>query len=822
MNLSVTAVALKFFGETPMDYEKLGQFYLGTVAEDRDGDGRPDFMLFDSRELRTHAICVGMTGSGKTGLGIAMLEEAAMDGIPAIIVDPKGDMGNLLLSFPGLTAEEFRPWVQASEAKTKGITVDELAEEKAESWRTGLTASAQTGDRISVMRERCEFALYTPGGLFGRPLSVEGLFSAPKEQDVEIVNDMVVSATSSLLHLIGLEVDPIKSREHVFLSEIIRQRWSEGKAVDLPHLVQAVQNPPIKTIGVMDIETFFPEKNRFELALQLNSILASPSFASFLQGEELNIDRLLYTAEGKPKLSILSISHLSEAERMFFVTLLLNQMISWMRSKEGTDSLRALFYMDEIFGYFPPVANPPSKLPLLTLLKQARAYGLGLVLATQNPADLDYKGLSNIGTWFIGRLTTERDRSRLLDGMVDTAHVGLERSSLSGTIANLEKRQFLVRRPSEKEPTLFTTRFCMSYLAGPLSREQTALLARPTAGDLEPSGSVAASETVEQVAGETSDDTKPAEVEIQSGQITQAPLPAAGIPVHYLHDTTAIGGKYVPALLAYFTIHYVNEKHAISKDREIVRVTPLSDGLVPVDWSNSQVFEPQEIESEDQPPQGATYAALSAEARKKTSFTQWQRQAVDYAYRNDSLEYFLHKELKMYSEPGESQGDFAARVQMAAREERDAALDKLRDQYEKKQRSLEGKIIKAEEKVDRETEQAKDAKRQTAISFGSAVLGALLGKSLVTQSSAGRAGTAAKSASRSKRQSEDIVRAEDALKRLVDEKTELDAEMEEALVELAAVYDNASDNVETVLIKPLKRDVTVKAFALLWVPEAMF
>ncbi|MDD2426916.1 MAG: hypothetical protein PHR78_00325 [Eubacteriales bacterium] len=808
-----------------MEYEKLGQFYLGTVNEDRDGDGRPDFMLFDSRELRTHAICVGMTGSGKTGLGIAMLEEAAMDGIPAIIVDPKGDMGNLLLSFPGLTAEEFRPWVQEGEAKAKGITVNELAEEKAEAWRAGLTASTQTGDRIRVMRERSDFALYTPGGLFGRPLSVEGLFDAPQEKETEILNDMVVSATSSLLHLIGIEADPIKSREHVFLSEIIRQRWREGKAADLPHLIQAVQNPPVKTIGVMDIETFFPEKNRFDLALQLNSILASPSFSSFLQGEPLNIDSLLYTAEGKPRLSILSLSHLSDAERMFFVTLLLNQMITWMRNKQGTDSLRALFYMDEIFGYFPPVANPPSKLPLLTLLKQARAYGLGIVLATQNPADLDYKGLSNIGSWFIGRLSTERDRSRLLEGMVDTAQVGLERGSLSETIANLEKRQFLLRRPSEKEPTLFTTRFCMSYLAGPLSRDQTALLARAgmeAADKIDTEVSPTIIDTVPAPAQTETEPPETTEAVVQSGQITQAPIATAGIPVYYLHDTTALGGKYVPALLAYLSIHYDNEKHSISKDRELLRITPLNDDLVTVDWNESHVYEPGEIKSEDQAPAGATYAPLPADARKKTNFTQWQRLAVDHAYRNDTLDYYTHKELKMFSEPGETERDFAARVQLAAREERDAALDKLKDQFEIKQKTLEGKIIRAEERVDRETEQSKDAKRQTAISFGSAVLGALLGKSLVSQSSVGRAGTAAKSASRSKRQAEDIVRAEQALERLVAEKTELDAETEQALSDLAAVYDTASENVETVQIKPLKRDITVKAFALLWVPEAMF
>ncbi|NLC25849.1 MAG: ATP-binding protein [Fastidiosipila sp.] len=812
-----------------MDYEKLGQFYLGKVNKDFNGTGESDFMLFDSRELRTHAICLGMTGSGKTGLGITVLEEAAMDGIPAIIVDPKGDMGNLLLTFPELTAEEFRPWVQEDEAKAKGITIDELAQEKADTWRTGLTSSAQTGDRIRVMRERSDFTLYTPGGLFGRPLSVEGLFNAPQEKDTEIINDMVISAASNLLHLIGMEADPIQSREHVFLSEIIRQRWSEGKAVDLPHLIQAVQNPPIGTIGVMDIETFFPEKDRFNLALQFNSILASPSFASFLQGEPLNIDNLLHTAEGKPRLSILSLSHLSETNRMFFVTMLLNQMIAWMRSKQGTDSLRALFYMDEIFGYFPPVANPPSKLPLLTLLKQARAYGLGMVLATQNPADLDYKGLSNIGTWFIGRLSTERDRSRLLEGMVDIAHVGLERGSLSDTIANLEKRQFLVRRPSEKEPTLFTTRFCMSYLAGPLTREQTALLSREgldTANVKEPDEASATSTAVsaaeaatvklqEQAAASDSE-------EVASGQITQSPVPAAGIPVHYLHDATARGGKYVPALLAYLSIHYDNKKHSVSKNRELVRITPLNDGLVTIDWNQSILFKPGEINSADKPPADATYAALPDAARKKTNFTQWQRQAVDYAYRNDSLDYYTHKKLKMFSEPGETERDFVARVQLFAREQRDAVLDKLKQQYEKKQKSLAGRISKAEERVDRETEQSRDAKRQTAISFGSAVLGALLGKSLITQSSVGKAGTAAKSASRSKRQAEDIVRAEEALKRLVDEKTELNTEMEQALSELSEMYDNVPLAVETVSIKPLKRDITVKAFALIWVPEAKF
>ncbi len=280
---------------------------------------------------------------------------------------------------------------------------------------------------------------------------------------------------TSLLGLVGVEADPVKSREHILVSTILRVAWTEGRDLDLAGLIQQIQSPPVKRVGVLDVEAFFPSKDRFALAMTLNNLLAAPGFAAWMEGEPLDVQSLLYTPEGKPRVSIFSIAHLGDAERMFFVSLLLNQMVGWMRNQSGTTSLRALVYMDEIFGYFPPVANPPSKQPLLTLLKQARAFGVGVVLATQNPVDLDYKGLSNAGTWFIGRLQTERDKARVLDGLEGAAAGAggrFDRGKMEETIAGLGNRIFLMNNVHEDAPVVFETRWAMSYLRGPLTRDQ--------------------------------------------------------------------------------------------------------------------------------------------------------------------------------------------------------------------------------------------------------------------------------------------------------------------------------------------------------------
>ncbi|MCA9086899.1 MAG: ATP-binding protein, partial [Planctomycetaceae bacterium] len=205
--------------------------------------------------------------------------------------------------------------------------------------------------------------------------------------------------------------------------------------------------PPFDRIGVIGLENFYPQADRFQLAMLLNNLLASPGFSSWMEGESLDIQKMLYSPDGKPRFTILSIAHLSEAERMFFVTIFLNEVVSWMRAQSGTSSLRAILYMDEVFGYFPPTANPPSKTPMLTLLKQARAFGLGVVLATQNPVDLDYKGLSNAGTWFIGRLQTERDKARVLDGLEGASAAAghaFDRRQMEVILSGLGSRVFLL------------------------------------------------------------------------------------------------------------------------------------------------------------------------------------------------------------------------------------------------------------------------------------------------------------------------------------------------------------------------------------------
>lgn len=460
------------------DFEKLGVFYLGRPYDLEKKAPRPGITLYDSEDLVTHAVCVGMTGSGKTGLCISLIEEAALDGVPAIAIDPKGDLTNLMLTFPALRAEDFRPWIDEEDAAKKGLTADDFAAQQAETWKKGLAAWGEDGGRIERLRAAADFAVYTPGSSAGIPISILASFAAPAEglrDDGELMRERVMTTVTSVLSLVGIEADPVQSREHVLLSTLFTNAWSQGKDMDIAALVGQVQKPPVARVGVMDLETFYPEKERQKLALALNNLLAAPGFSSWLEGVPMDVATLLRTPEGKPRVAIVSIAHLSDAERMFFVSLLLNQILGWMRSQSGTTSLRALLYMDEIFGYFPPVATPPSKQPLLTLLKQARAFGLGVVLATQNPVDLDYKGLANAGTWLLGRLQTERDKARVLEGLegvAAAANASFDKAAMGEMLAGLGNRVFLMNNVHEDAPRLFETRWAMSYLRGPMTREQ--------------------------------------------------------------------------------------------------------------------------------------------------------------------------------------------------------------------------------------------------------------------------------------------------------------------------------------------------------------
>jgi hypothetical protein len=425
-----------------IDLEKLGAFYLGRAYDIEHGETLDAPVMYDARDLTTHAVCVGMTGSGKTGLCVNLLEEAALDNVPAIIIDPKGDMTNLLLTFPELRPEDFKPWVNIDDARRKGMDVDEYATSIAETWRSGLADWDEGPERIQKLKDSAEFTIYTPGSGAGVPVSILSSFAAPAldwEENEEMLREKVQGTVSALLGLVGIEADPVRSREHILLSNIFEHAWREGEDLDLARIIGLVQKPPMRKLGVFDVDTFFSEKDRFALAMEINNLVAAPGFERWMEGQPLDVADILSAENGKPRMSVFYIAHLNDAERMFFVTLLLEQVLTWMRSQPGTTSLRALVYFDEVFGFFPPVAEPPSKRPLLTLFKQARAFGLGMMLTTQNPVDLDYKGLTNAGTWFIGKLQTERDKSRVLEGLesvVSEAGTLLDRKVLDKLISS--------------------------------------------------------------------------------------------------------------------------------------------------------------------------------------------------------------------------------------------------------------------------------------------------------------------------------------------------------------------------------------------------
>ena len=458
------------------NYEKLGLFYLGRQVSPDRLEREDELLLYEANDLTTHAVCVGMTGSGKTGLCIGLMEEAAIDAIRRSLSIRRVIWATSASCFRTCLRRRSSLGLIRRKRRAVGFPRWILLNRKRRSGVTDLRIGSKMPEGF-VIQQTTDVVLYTPGGTAGRPLSILQVFGCPGPEilsDSEQLGERINSTVSGLLGLLGLSADPLQSRDHIFLATILQHYWKQGQDVDLASLINAIQNPPFQQVGVMSLDTFYPKNERQQLAVRCNNLLASPSFASWMEGEPLDIDRLLYNAQGKPQLAILSIAHLGDAERMFFVTLLLNQMVAWMRRQPGTTSLRAILYMDEIFGYFPPVANPPSKAPLLTLLKQARAYGLGIMLTTQNPVDLDYKALSNMGTWFIGRLQTDRDRQRLLDGLENASSLddAFDRAALDQRIAGLKQRVFLMRNVHETEPVLFEARWALSYLRGPLTRRE--------------------------------------------------------------------------------------------------------------------------------------------------------------------------------------------------------------------------------------------------------------------------------------------------------------------------------------------------------------
>jgi hypothetical protein len=766
---------------TNTDYEKLGAFYLGRPYDVDAKKPQPGLLLYDSKDLVTHAVAVGMTGSGKTGLCIALIEEAAIDGIPTIAIDPKGDLTNLLLTFPELRPQDFRPWINEDDARQGALSPDDFAAQQATLWANGLAAWGEDGSRIKRLKDAADFAIYTPGSNAGIPVSILASFAAPApaiRDDNELLQERVSSTATSLLGLLGIDADPVKSREHILLSNLFAKAWASGTDLDLATLIAQIQAPPMETVGVLDLETFFPSKERYGLATRLNNLLAAPGFASWLSGESLDIAKILHGDGGKPRVAVFSIAHLSDAERMFFVSLLLNQVLSWVRTQTGTTSLRAVLYMDEIFGYFPPVATPPSKLPLLTLLKQARAFGLGVVLATQNPVDLDYKGLANTGTWFLGRLQTERDKGRVLEGLegaAAAANAQFDKAKIGEILSALGNRVFLMNNVHEDAPVVFETRWAMSYLRGPLTREQikTLMTGRRPVSPERAAAPIAA--TANTGAGATAANA--------SGRPSVPP----DVPQQFVPARGGSAGStlvYRPRLLARAKVRFTDAKRGIDATNDVQYLAPIGDGPLAIGWDKAEAVTFPLADLEKEPQSGAAFEPLPPAASKAKNYAGWKSDFAAWVYRIATLD-----------------------LKQASREQRDALVENLRAEYAPKVQRLEEKIRTAQQGVDRESGQARAAQIQTAVSVGATVLGALLGRKRMSATTLGRATTAARGVGRSIQQQQDIGRAKEDVASAQAELAALNAELEQRTGDLSGVA-----------IRPTKSNIDVQALTLAWAP----
>jgi len=815
--------------------ERLGSFYLGKeydLAAAKLGDVP---IMYDARDLTTHAVCVGMTGSGKTGLCIDLMEEAAIDQVPMIIIDPKGDITNLLLTFPDLRPEDFQPWVNPDDARRKDMTVEAYAASQAESWSKGLASWDQGPERIRLLKESADFVIYTPGSDSGVPVSILSSFAAPQlnwDDEQEALRERISGTVSALLGLIGVQADPVRSREHILLATLFEHYWRAGQDLDLATLINAIQNPPVRQLGVFDVDTFYPQKDRFGLAMALNNIIAAPSFAAWIQGAPMDIDHMLYGGDAKPNVSIFYIAHLSDAERMFFVTLLLEQVITWMRAQGGTTSLRALLYMDEVFGYFPPTGNPPSKRPMLTLLKQARAFGLGVMLTTQNPVDLDYKGLTNAGTWFIGKLQADRDKQRLLDGLEGLPTDGgnrPNRQELDKIISALGNRVFLLHNVNQSKPIIFQTRWAMSYLRGPLTRSQVrelvkdqraALLGQPAPAA---PATAAAAPTVAAVAPQP------------AGRAAMAPGLPPDVPQVYLPtrrskyqalgdlesrlgfklNVTGSTLRYDAQILGMAAINFVDDKRNVREQQELAMLVAAPSGSGLVRWDQASPLDLGHDDLASQPEEEATFGETPATINTARKLTALSSDLADYLFRNQSYPLFFSPSLKVYSEPGEDERAFKIRLQQVAREQRDGEVDKLAGKYETKLKSLQEKLRREEIELQKDQTAYDARKQQEMLSAGDSLLSLFGGRRRVTSA----LGSASQKRQMTARAKQEVIESQETIARLNQEIADLQAELEGISQSAADRWNDALNQIEPYAVRPRKSDVSVQRLAVAWTPQ---
>ena len=817
-----------------------GKFYLGKSA------GAEQPILYDPDDLTTHAVVVGMTGSGKTGLCVGLLEEAALLNIPALMIDPKGDITNTLLHFPELLPTDFEPWINPDQARRDDKTIQQAAADTAKAWRDGLTEWEIGPERIQALKNAAHFAVYTPGSDAGIPISILATLKAPEipwEGNQEILREKISGTVTALLGLVGMkDIDPVRSREHILLANIFEKAWSQGEDLDLGELILQTQSPPFEKLGVMDLDTFFPEKDRFSLSMLLNNILAAPAFQSWIQGVPLDIESLLWGDNDRPRHSVFYLAHLTEAERMFFITLLYSAVETWMRTQPGATSLRALIYFDEIFGYAPPISNPPTKALLLRMLKQARAYGVGQILVTQNPVDLDYKGLSNAGTWFIGKLQTEKDKDRLLDGLQGATGGTLNRKVYDQVLSQLGKRQFMLHNVHSNKPQVFTTRWVMNYLAGPLTRSQIPTLnalagasyKNGSAGGTEAGGNTASTaeaapldsaQPIPVVTTPIAEDEEVAAV----GSKTRPTLPS-GIAEYFLPNNLTLteafkaagrsvptqasgqGLLYKPVLIVQAEIRYFQRKYNLDYGEKQAAIIPDPDERGVVRWEDypSTLLDLDIIDNRPDP--NAQFGMLEAPFNDKRTLASFENDYVDYLYRRSRVTVFGNDTLKLYAGPPTSEGEFRRMVSEAAREARDDELETLKDKFRKKFDVLDKKMRREERELEDDREEhAQRRMEELTTHFENIFGGKSYGRRRISSSMSKRRMTQQAKAK--------IDESEDTIKEIERDLELLKDEMDEMIDELEEKWGQIASSIDEIPVNPYKKDIIIELFGVAWMPH---
>jgi hypothetical protein len=604
------------------------------------------------------------------------------------------------------------------------------------------------------------------------------------------------------------------------ISNLIEHAWRTGSGLDMATLLGWIQDPPLRKLGVFDVNTFFPPKDRTELALSLNGLLASPGFEAWTKGAPLDIDSLLWDEQGKPQAAVIYLAHLSDEERQFAVTLVLSKLITWMRSQPGSDELRVLSYMDEVYGFVPPVAEPPAKRAILTIMKQARAFGVGMLLSTQNPVDLDYKAMSNAGTWCVGRLQTERDKARILEA-VASATGDVDVSELDARVSALGKRRFLLHSTKKAQPRQFTTRWAMSYLRGPLTRDQ-----------------------IKQLQG---DRVVPADQPVTAGQpqIGSGPIPTAGsapvagatagtgmvddgavplmpsIPdragVAFMRADapwgSAVGARpgstrYEAALAVTVSARYDETKAGVNHTETWEAIYhPLGErfdasAAITVDHDDRDFVS------------GVTEARfVLPEAAIDTAgfYDGVTREVKEHLRRTGRIEIYRNPELRLYSRVGETREAFALRCDDAADAGADEAAAKLRDRYKTRLRTARRALETAQDRAATAHDKVADYQQDAMIGQAGAVFDLLLGRKKSRSISGGS--SRRRAAERAAGTAERKVAAERG------DLEELERDLVRELDEIADEWDEKAEAIETFEIGLERDDVTVEDVTLVWIPR---